>query len=78
MRAFDPGAACLYDNSTACVYDNSETLELLAEEGLQTPLRMLGAPDELIEHGETPATLGFGCADIEQAAREVSQRSQPL
>ena len=45
----------------------SAVLELLAEEGLAIPVRMLGVPDALIEHGETAATVGIAPADIRQA-----------
>ena len=45
----------------------SAVLELLAEEGIAIPVRMLGVPDSLIEHGETPATVGIAAADIRRA-----------
>jgi 1-deoxy-D-xylulose-5-phosphate synthase len=52
----------------------SAVLELFAEEGLQVPVRILGVPDELIEHGETPATVGIAAADIRAAATELMGR----
>ena len=52
----------------------SAILELLSREGLQTPLHVLGAPDELIEHGETPASLGFSPADIQRAVVDLLDR----
>ena len=52
----------------------SAILELLAGEGLQTPLQVLGAPDELIEHGETPASLGLSPADIQRAVVDLLDR----
>ena len=46
-------------------------LELLAEEGLQIPVRTLGIPDKLIEHGESASTLGLAAPDIAAAARAL-------
>ncbi|MEM9177954.1 MAG: 1-deoxy-D-xylulose-5-phosphate synthase [Myxococcota bacterium] len=46
-------------------------LELLSEEGIQTPVRTLGIPDKLIEHGESAATLGLAAPDIAAAARAL-------
>lgn len=45
----------------------SAVLELLAEEGLSKPVRMLGVPDVLIEHGESPASVGLAPSDIRAA-----------
>jgi 1-deoxy-D-xylulose-5-phosphate synthase len=42
-------------------------LELLAEEGIRTPVRILGVPDLLIEHGESPASVGLAPSDIRDA-----------
>jgi len=42
-------------------------LELLAEEGIRTPVRTLGVPDLLIEHGESPASVGLAPSDIRDA-----------
>jgi 1-deoxy-D-xylulose-5-phosphate synthase len=52
----------------------SAILELLSHHGLHTQLRVLGAPDELIEHGETPATLGLAPADIKRAIVSLLDR----
>lgn len=49
----------------------SAVLELLAEEGIRTPVRTLGIPDKLIEHGESAATLGLASPDIAAAARAL-------
>jgi len=49
----------------------SAVLELFAEEGIQTPVRTLGIPDKLIEHGESPETLGLAAPDIAAAARAL-------
>ena len=49
----------------------SAVLELLSEEGIQTPVRTLGIPDKLIEHGESAATLGLAAPDIAAAARAL-------
>jgi len=40
---------------------------LLAEEGIHTPVRTLGVPDLLIEHGESMASVGLAPADIRDA-----------
>ncbi|MEZ4354621.1 MAG: 1-deoxy-D-xylulose-5-phosphate synthase [Myxococcota bacterium] len=45
----------------------SAVLELLAEEGLRRPVRLLGIPDQLVEHGETPESLGLAQGDIRDA-----------
>ncbi len=42
-------------------------LELLAKEGIHTPVRTLGVPDLLIEHGESPASVGLAPSDIRDA-----------
>ena len=49
----------------------SAVLELLSEEGIQTPVRTLGIPDKLIEHGESASTLGLAAPDIAAAARAL-------
>ncbi|MBC8188393.1 MAG: 1-deoxy-D-xylulose-5-phosphate synthase [Proteobacteria bacterium] len=46
-------------------------LELLAEAGIQTPVRMLGLPDRLIDHGESLATVGLAPSDIKNAVAEL-------
>ncbi len=49
----------------------------LAEQGVQIPVRTLGVPDQLIEHGsqaEWRAELGLDAAGIERAARELIGR----
>ena len=48
-------------------------LELLSEEGMSTPVRTLGVPDRLIEHGESAATLGLAAPDIAAAARSLAR-----
>ncbi len=45
----------------------SAVLELLAEEGIQLPVRVLGVPDALIEHGESAATVGIGPSEVQAA-----------
>jgi len=42
-------------------------LELLAEEGVRTPVRILGVPDQLIDHGESAASVGVAPSDIREA-----------
>ena len=53
----------------------SAVLELLAAEGLRTPVKTLGIPDELIEHGETPESVGIAPRDIQAAVRALLARS---
>ena len=48
-------------------------LELLSEEGISTPVRTLGVPDRLIEHGESAETLGLAAPDIAAAARALAR-----
>jgi len=48
-------------------------LELLSEEAISTPVRTLGVPDRLIEHGESAATLGLAAPDIAAAARALAR-----
>ncbi len=50
----------------------SAVLELIAAEGLSIPVRVLGAPDVLVEHGETPATIGLSKDDIKRAAASLA------
>lgn len=45
----------------------SAVLELLAEAGVLTPVRNLGVPDVLIEHGESVASVGLAPSDIRNA-----------
>ncbi|MFK7898371.1 MAG: 1-deoxy-D-xylulose-5-phosphate synthase [Myxococcota bacterium] len=49
----------------------SAVLELLAEEGIRMPIRTLGIPDDLIEHGESPDSVGIGLADIRGAVKTL-------
>ncbi len=49
----------------------SAVLELLAEEGIRVPVKLLGVPDALIEHGETIATVGIAAADIRAAVASL-------
>jgi len=53
----------------------SAILELLSEEGLTTPVRVIGVRDDLIEHGETPATVGLSAGAIERAVHELLDAS---
>jgi 1-deoxy-D-xylulose-5-phosphate synthase len=49
----------------------SAILELLANEGILIPVRTLGVPDTLIEHGESADTLGIAPRDIQSAVLEL-------
>jgi len=52
----------------------SAVLEALAAEGLDTPVRCLGVPDALVEHGDPAALLaelGLDAAGIARAVRET-------
>ncbi|MBJ20365.1 MAG: 1-deoxy-D-xylulose-5-phosphate synthase [bacterium] len=53
----------------------SAVLELLAEEGLSIPVRILGVPDALIEHGESTASVGIGPEEIQAAVTSLLARS---
>jgi 1-deoxy-D-xylulose-5-phosphate synthase len=46
-------------------------VELLAAEGIRTPVRLLGIPDELIDHGESVASVGLAPADIKKAVADL-------
>ncbi|WP_375416973.1 1-deoxy-D-xylulose-5-phosphate synthase [uncultured Hymenobacter sp.] len=53
----------------------SAVLEFLADQGLSLPLRRLGIPDRVVEHGtqdELYKECGFDAAGIAQAVREMS------
>ena len=53
----------------------SAVLEFLAEQGLALPVRRLGIPDRVVEHGsqdELFKECGFDAAGIAQAVRELS------
>jgi len=53
----------------------SAILELLSVEGLTTPVRVMGVRDDLIEHGETLATVGLSADAIKQAVHELVDAS---
>ena len=40
------------------------------------PVRILGIPDELIEHGESAATLGIAQIDMQRAVRGLLSESR--
>ena len=42
----------------------SAVLEALSAAEVVIPTRCLAVPDELIEHGSTPESVGIGSADI--------------
>jgi len=55
----------------------SAVLEFLAEQGVQLPVRRLGIPDRVVEHGtqdELYKECGFDAAGIAQAGRELSAK----
>ncbi len=49
----------------------SAVLELLAEAGVVTPVRNLGVPDVLIDHGESVASVGLAPSDIRNAVTHL-------
>ena len=49
----------------------SAVLEALAEEGVSTPLRALGVPDVLVEHGADLASLGLDAAGVVKATQRL-------
>jgi len=68
------GALVTVEEHSASGGFGSAVLELLAEEGVSLPVRVIGVPDGLIEHGESPATLGLAPADIRRAVSELVGR----
>lgn len=56
----------------------SAVLEFLAEHGLQLPVRRLGIPDRVVEHGsqdELYKECGFDATGIAAAVRELSEKA---
>ncbi|HIF93599.1 MAG TPA: 1-deoxy-D-xylulose-5-phosphate synthase [Myxococcales bacterium] len=53
----------------------SAVVELLAAEGILTPVRILGVPDDLIEHGQSVASVALAPSDIRTAVTELLARS---
>jgi len=53
----------------------SAILELLSEEGIRIPARTIGIADELIEHGESAATLGLAPADLQRTIHELLEET---
>jgi 1-deoxy-D-xylulose-5-phosphate synthase len=49
----------------------SAVLELLSAEGVRVPARCLAVDAELVEHGNTPETVGLAPSDIVAAARRL-------
>jgi 1-deoxy-D-xylulose-5-phosphate synthase len=49
----------------------SAVLELLAEEGILVPVRTLGVPDMLVDHGESIASVGLAPTDIRHAVTRL-------
>jgi 1-deoxy-D-xylulose-5-phosphate synthase len=49
----------------------SAVLEALSEAGIQRPTRLLSVPDEVVEHGNTPETLGLDAPHIADAVRAL-------
>jgi 1-deoxy-D-xylulose-5-phosphate synthase len=56
----------------------SAVIELLAAEGILTPVRTLGVPDHLIEHGESVASIALAPSDIRNAVTALLARSRDL
>jgi 1-deoxy-D-xylulose-5-phosphate synthase len=57
----------------------SAVLELLQEQGLTVPVRLLGIPDRFIEHGPRATLLetnGLSAAGIAEAARDMARHPQ--
>jgi len=51
-------------------------LEGLSRAGVDVPVRLMAAPDELIEHGSSPKTIGLSAKSIaETVAASVAERS---
>jgi 1-deoxy-D-xylulose-5-phosphate synthase len=69
------GAIVTVEEHAAMGGFGSAILELLASEDVSTPVRVIGIPDALIEHGETPATVGLAPSDIKRAVVELLGRA---
>ncbi len=71
------GALVVIEEHSAIGGFGDAVVASLAEQGVQIPVRTLGIPDKLIEHGsqaEWRAELGLDAAGIERAARELIGR----
>ena len=71
------GALVVIEEHSAMGGFGDAVVASLAEQGVQIPVRTLGIPDKLIEHGsqaEWRAELGLDAAGIERAARELIGR----
>lgn len=72
------GALVTVEEHSAAGGFGSAVLELLAAEGLTRPVRTLGVPDALIEHGESAATVGLAPSDIQRAVRDLVGHERDL
>ena len=54
----------------------SAVLELLSEEAIRVPVRVLALPSELVEHGENIETVGLAVEDIMDAVRSLAAEAQ--
>ena len=54
----------------------SAVLELLSEEAIRAPTRILALPSELVEHGENIETVGLAVEDIMDAVRSLAAEAQ--
>jgi 1-deoxy-D-xylulose-5-phosphate synthase len=72
------GAVVTVEEAAAAGGFGAAVLEALAERGATVPVRCLGIPDRVVEHGSPEAIrtqLGLDAAGIARAARELLHRS---
>jgi len=67
------GALVTIEEHTAMGGFGSCVLEALSAAQIALPTRVLAAPDILIEHGQTPESVGLSAADIVSAVTELLQ-----
>ncbi|MFP6564583.1 MAG: 1-deoxy-D-xylulose-5-phosphate synthase [Myxococcota bacterium] len=65
------GAMLTLEEHSAMGGFGSAVLEALAEEGVSIPLRALGVPDVLVEHGADLASLGLDAAGVVKATQRL-------
>ena len=70
------GVAVIIEEHAAMGGFGSAVLEVLAAHGVDVPVRCLGVPDRLVEHGQTVAGLGLDAAGITATVRSLVTRAE--
>ena len=70
------GVAVTIEEHAAMGGFGSAVLEVLAAHGVDVPVRCLGVPDRLVEHGQTVAGLGLDAAGITATVRSLVTRAE--